>query len=60
MKTKRQIVCAVLGLKQNECSHGDREYVEKFESLYGDLTEGNFRANFDSADFTSWVEESGY
>ena len=60
MKTKRQIVCAVLQLNPGECSHGDDEYVEAFEGLYGALTEENFRSNCSSAEFTSWAIERGY
>lgn len=59
-KSKRQIVCEVLGLNQNECSHGDQEYVTEFESMYGELTEENFRAHFDSSDFTEWAIATGY
>jgi hypothetical protein len=59
-KSKRQIVCEVLGLNPAECSHGDREYVVEFERIYGELTEESFREHHDDADFTNWAIERGY
>ena len=58
--SKREIVCQVLGLNPRGCSHGDRDYIEQFESMYGELTEENFRQHFDAADFTCWALEQGY
>lgn len=57
---KREIVCAVLGLTPGECSHGDAEYIARFESEFGELTRNNFIENFDSAEFTEWAVDLGY
>lgn len=60
MKTKRQIVCEVLHLVPEHCSHGDDEYCVRFENEFGELTLENFRRNFDSSEFTAWAIERGY
>ena len=58
--TKRQIVCETLGLKPEYCSHGDREYVREFETMFGELTVENFREHFVDAEFTDWATRRGY